>query len=266
MLDREYKVKGDELIFRVCPFCGNDRWNFQVNVELGVYHCWVCSAGGSISKIRHMLPLQVKVDEVSSNYEEIEDLHRYSPVWVYPSVMKYLENRGFTQEDANLWNVRTDGQVLFFPLLVKDDKVKYWVKKDLSTGKYYCPKGISKRKVLVFKEGDKYQDICVIVEGLFDGMKVRKAGFSVFVLLGKLLFKEWIQFLNELEKDKVVMLDGDVSEQDLDNVCRNIRDVWVVLLDKDKDPADCSVEEIRQLVLNAEPYGVSVRLRKRWQR
>ena len=46
MFRQNYKIRKDEVMFQVCPFCGNRKWNFEVNYVSGLYHCWVCDRGG----------------------------------------------------------------------------------------------------------------------------------------------------------------------------------------------------------------------------
>ncbi|GAG76406.1 unnamed protein product, partial [marine sediment metagenome] len=52
---KEYKVSGKEIMYRVCPFCGNDRYNLSVNFEKGVYHAWCCGKGGRISGLKGLI-------------------------------------------------------------------------------------------------------------------------------------------------------------------------------------------------------------------
>ena len=51
------KVKQDEILVEICPFCGNQKFNFQISTTKLVYHCWACSVGGSLNGLSKFFPL-----------------------------------------------------------------------------------------------------------------------------------------------------------------------------------------------------------------
>ncbi|MFA4834933.1 MAG: bifunctional DNA primase/helicase [Dehalococcoidia bacterium] len=104
---RDYKIHGDEIIPRYCPYCSggdkHDKHTFAMNATSGTYNCkrGSCGASGTFWKICKEHGEQV---ETRKNYElhsrpKVEYKKPQTvPVPVQTATEKYLRARGFTPE------------------------------------------------------------------------------------------------------------------------------------------------------------------------
>ena len=59
-----HKVSKDEIILKVCPYCENARFNFQVSTSKEIFHCWVCGARGKIEHRSLFMVYSFQIDHV----------------------------------------------------------------------------------------------------------------------------------------------------------------------------------------------------------
>ena len=265
---KKYKVSGEEYIFRECPFCNNKKWNFQVNISKGLYHCWVCSKGGRVSEIRGYLGLiGLRLGENVAVLEKDEEvflsLEGCVNVIGVEEVENYFKKRGFTVKDVLDWNVLVkNGSKIVFPLYESGRLVVY-VEKDVNDDRWYYPKGVSKRELVWVKFANQGKNI-VLVEGLFDAMRVFSVGINVMVMLGKNIFDKDVDYIRNRGLNPILFLDGDVERGIYNRFEKQLEEFECMFIeDKGKDPADLSKEEILGLYKNKKKYGFGDRIRLR---
>lgn len=219
------RVKGNEVQVESCVFCGNPKFNLEVNPVSGVYHCWACGARGRADQfIREHLgkDFNISVNLQAARREIRSPIG--SPSFVGPvksdSVFNYLAKRGLDGVDLNVYSISEgfgeeiwEGRVIF-PLW------EYWSRQVIG----YMGRKIAGGGPKYFSywvDGHKYitgyqtrSDTHVIVEGAFDGVKVHKAGFNAVVLGGVTgtQVEEFAARVNP-EHTLVVLLDGDAEDE-----------------------------------------------------
>jgi replicative DNA helicase len=70
----EFKSRGDvEISLRVCPFCGDEKFHFCCNVDVGLYRCWKCEAKGNLFTLKRQMGDVYKVTSTK------EVVYHYKP-------------------------------------------------------------------------------------------------------------------------------------------------------------------------------------------
>lgn len=276
----KYKIKGQELVLETCPECGNAHSNFQISLsegKAGLVHCWACDFKGSISRLamragvyRDIYAIYLKVGGKSVVVEVVD-----APVQsvVVPEgfrrimfceealVLHYLRNRGVSQEDAERFGIEYRGVELLFKLKDREGGTRYWVKKDIVSGRYMLPEGKKSDVVWYIRNG---APVVLIVEGIFDGFRVWQAGHDVIVLLGKIAYASVIQYIKGLKDMKVIVaLDSDAVKEarDMTEMLGKVAYGMLEYTEDERlnlyDVADLSVEGLKQKVAVVKPYGIA---------
>lgn len=47
-LTLEWKPGAKQGKLQTCPLCANSRYNWEINLRSGLWHCWACTEGGSL--------------------------------------------------------------------------------------------------------------------------------------------------------------------------------------------------------------------------
>src|SRR5665213_2411470 len=104
-----HKVDKDQIKIKVCPYCNNDRFNFEVSSSKGVYHCWVCGVGGRVDKLFRDMGWEFDTTGWQPSIVperpavETVDLGNFSVVDYTPN-RKFLYSRGIEPEDVIRYN------------------------------------------------------------------------------------------------------------------------------------------------------------------
>ena len=219
------KIVRDEVAINVCVFCGNEKWNCEVNAVRGLYHAWCCGASGRTQYfVRDFLGADVNVPVLPFETKR-KRTFTGAPPEVYkalesPSVIDYLKNRGLDFVDFNIYEVgegsgNTWGGRAVFHLR------EYWSRESVGYMGRAVHSAIRPKYFAHWNSGQKQisgylskSTTHVVVEGIFDGIKVNQAGYNAAVLGGvhEKQVEEWAGRVKE-SHTIVVMLDGDAQEQ-----------------------------------------------------
>jgi hypothetical protein len=262
------KVSGKEHIFHVCPFCKNERWNVQVCFSLGVWHTWCCDRGGRLDRLLKLFGFvgDYNVESSKEIVKEEIDLKEWLPVVLVKDLknlswFRYFIDKEIDVKDLEEWGARVKGDRILFPVFGVNGELGYWVVRDMKTGQWLHPRGWS-REVAYFKVG-KVENKVVLVEGVPDGIKVNKCGFSVLVLLGLHLKPVDERFLERSRLEVILCFDSDVPYYKYKKVVEKLKTVrWVDVSPYD-DPSDMKLRELKSRIEEAKIFGLSDELRLR---
>lgn len=201
VLGRAYS-SGEEVIFH-CPFCEHHKRKFSVNIDKGVYKCWVCDKSGRnigyvVRKFgdRHARDSwskwedQVEVTDFDFLFSEPEapveqrvdlpegfcSLATREPSEASLEALGYLSKRGIGREDILKWKIgfcdKGDwaGRVII-PSFNKNGWSDYYVARSWGKEwpKYKNPP--ASRNIIFNELYVDWEDDIVIVEGVFDAIK-----------------------------------------------------------------------------------------------
>lgn len=213
-LTSEYKRHGSELAFKTCPHCGNQRWNYSVNVNKGLWHCWACDRGGPIkggSLLLSRLPEDMQMEVIAR--ETVQALHSdlvpipasAIPITQSELGMLSIRKRGMTVEELRKYRILFDesNRSLYVPPLI--DAV-YGYNERTAKGRWYFH-GVDKRDQFYLIHGtSEYLALC---EGAFDAFKVARTGMNTFCLFGRVLYENQLERLIPVFHKFVLALDND---------------------------------------------------------
>ena len=255
----QYKQDKDETIFKDCPFCGNDRKNFCVNVVKNAVHCWCCSYHGSIIRLFRDLKIPYdftitfeKKKEVPKNEkdeailpEDAVELDKTDYRWM---VMKYLNSRGLNEGDVKKYHImwcEKLGRILF-PFYDLNGNLIFWNARTIykSVKPKYLHASVSKSTRILMYEGESKETF--IVEGVFDGIAVNKLGKNAIMLMGSSVSEDLKTFLRVKKIPVVICLDSDMTDKQM-KVERELKmylgkDMVTSLYLKGKDASESGID------------------------
>ncbi len=270
----EHKNKHSETLFRVCPYCGNHKFNFQVNFEKRVFNCWVCNKGGSLFTLLRKMGIEVKTDNTYASSKPIEKIQDKAVEAQKKYDIKLPEGYKFKMSDysmsyftADSWEYKAYSYL--YGRKLSDDDIKrydvwYWNKRvlfpfyDMGYLVFWTARSIDPKSKLKYLHAEcskdrliiRYQgltDEIYVVEGVFDAVELNRSGKTVVMVLGSLITQRHVEYFRTLKKKIVLCLDSDMSKKQ-HNLFLDLQKV--LGFDKvesfflwDKDIADCGFSE-----------------------
>ena len=262
------------------------------NEDKGVWHCFKCAADGRESGGRivhdgteHGKPPEIVLSDTlkiilgeSDKLDKIEPPEVVSfeiaPYNVKAALAKYLSDRNLIYKDVvkydlkyySLSSLPTSAYgAIYIPFYEfipdvnfngdKKNFLTYYQLRFILGGSHthLNPKGLPSYPKLYLNAWDYKSEPAILVEGVFDAIRLKKLGFSAIALCGKSLGLFQISKLLTLDATKyVILLDKDAITDATDNLnlLRPFTDKPVVLrvLTKDKDPASAPDETLKELL------------------
>lgn len=185
--------KGDELIFKKCPFCGmnsNDKEKFSINLTTGKFHCFraSCDAKGNMITLSKEFNYSLNYD-VDEYYREMKQYRKFKvkekPV-PKPAAVTYLQGRGISEEVAAKYHITTQRDhenVLVFPFYDEHGVLTFikYRKTDFDKEKDSCKEWCEADcKTILFgmDQCDMSSDTLVLTEGQIDSLSLATAGIA----------------------------------------------------------------------------------------
>jgi len=234
-------VRGDECAYH-CPKCNWKNPRLMVNYEKDSFHCWYCNWGGKsligllkeigvdwgtiktvygeskfdfklkssqlevIDIVRQNLT-QSRVEELP--YQDLTIPNGYEPVIsnkkaISNEVLRYLKGRGLSIFEIKMYNLmyNPNTKFLLIPSYDYNNKLNYFVLKNIEKGQYILLETVKKSEVIMFNSyiSDKYP--LIICEGTFDAFKI---GFNALPLNGVITFKKHLDFIQSMNFPEIIV-------------------------------------------------------------
>ena len=237
-----------------CPKCNHHKLKLSVNIDKGVFKCWICDYSGTkISPlIRRFAPSyyadwrllegEVDLDKYDTIFAEQEELPPQiidlpenfqtltgKKTRVKRKALNYLYSRGFTDADILAWKVgfcdfgEYQDRVIV-PSFDIQGNLNFFIARSYTDDwmKYRNPK-VSKDIIFNGLNVDWDSDI-ILVEGVFDAMKCRNA----IPLLGSTLRENSILFqkICERKPNVYLALDDDVKDKEF-GIAKRLREYGI---------------------------------------
>ncbi len=261
------RIQRGEVQVETCLYCGNTRWNLELNAERGLFHCWACNTGGRLDTLlrQHLgydVYIPVALHKPPPRGPDTPVDFAFVPAYDVGPAAKYLLRRGLDAitakqyglvvctEAAHLLNGR-----LVFPLHDFWTNVVVGYVGRSFTGR--LPKYLSTvtTRMIGGYRAQTWPPPCVIVEGFFDGIAVHRAGYHAVVLAGIAGGRLLGQFIARipLATPLLIMLDGAAQEQALLlqqslQPHRYPQRIPLATLPTERDPADFVPTALRYVV------------------
>lgn len=282
----EVKKSGDNLHFKVCPYCrpkptrDNVR-SFAINLQTGQFKCLRASCGVSGNMITLSkdfdFSLGSEVDEYCKQKKRYRKFKKAEkPIEPKSEAIQYLESRGISEKIAKEYEitVRNDKpNVLVFPFydekgilqFIKYRKTDFDPEKD--SGKEWCEKKC--KPILFGMKQCKNFDRLVFCEGQIDSLSVAEAGIenAVSVPNGAKGFTwipycwDWVNRFSEIvvfgdyEKGRITLLD-ELSRRFKITVKHVREEDYGNCKDANEILQKCGKEQVAACVENAVPAPI----------
>ena len=286
---------GDDIAFK-CPKCGkpgSSKKKLAVNLEKGMYHCWVCGLSGKsvYSLFKKFAPGHLselaKIKEWSSRHTRSIKVEEDVPALEMPkgflllakeansrdpdvrAALRYCKSRGLSIRD--LWYFKlgtfTSGRFrrrVVFPSFTRHGVLNYFTARAIdSTTLKYINAPVAKKEVLFNDINIDWQKPVTLVEGPFD---LTKCPHNSSCLLGSHLPEDSVLF-REIVKNGtpvVLALDPDALSKS-HNIAKSLASYGISVkmsnVPDDRDVGDMNKEEVRNLINNSMIWKNDDRLR-----
>ena len=262
----------------VCPNCGRHN-KFEVRNNTLQWHCWVCDFKGiSIVSLIKRLKIYdkelyrqaIRFDKQHLNNipDENENIEEKQEVLYLPDsininelsgILKnkpfnYIKSRNFDEQDIKVFDIRYNKNTKFIvvPSYDINNKLNYYITRNTDVNSYYRYKNPTVSKdVIIFENKLNFKHRMILVEGIFDAITLRR---NTTALLGKTIMPKLLNKLIENNTEVVLFLDYDAKKQLIYNAKKLYEkglDVYIVILDENKDVNDIGYDKAWQLINNA---------------
>ena len=284
-LGKSYKSNNEHLF--QCPFCKHHKRKFSVNIQRGVYKCWICDQKGRnlyrlVRKFGSQKDREAwkafsgeKTDlndfeslfgeEEEDNFEQIVEMppnfHTLTGNCKFKAPLRYLEGRNISRRDILKWKIGfcSDGPFkgrIIIPSFNENGDLNYFIARTF-TDDYRRYKNPPVSRDIVFNE--LYIDFdkeVTIVEGAFDAVKADNA----VPILGSTIRETSRLFKKIVQNNTPVLL---ALDPDAKYKANNIKrlffkygiEVRELQYDDERDVGDMSKEEVKKL--SQEAPGVN---------
>jgi hypothetical protein len=176
-------------------------------------------------------------------------------------VEEYLKKRGFSREDGFKWGVLAKNKTVMVVPFYENSELRIWVEKDTISGRYNYPSGVSKKGIVWTRFENQGKDI-ILVEGIFDAIRVCSAGLNVMILLGTNIFQNEIDYIRLRGLNPILMLDADVKYQKYKDFQEKLGRFEIIEVPKEKDdPSELTIEEVKELYKQKKEFGIGTEMR-----
>ena len=254
----ESKRSGNEVNYKDCPICGDTSWHFYLNTTTGEFFCHKCGRGGCTPK-GSSTDLSLLFRHIRPDYAWPEiDLPEHKPL---SDVAKsYLAMRRINIETyTRLGFVEAiDEPRIIIPFFDDTSRLIYWIARSYDSTVEPKYKNMPGVPCPLYAVG---YGAPVIVEGVFDAIRINYAGFYGIALGSKTLHKVlYIPLAKELLKLKynevTICLDGDALSDSiqLQRILKHNFGVsaTIACLPFGKDPADMDLHTLNNLLSDAK--------------
>lgn len=272
-----------------CPECkanGKDKRKLAVEIENGVYHCWVCEIKGrNIGRLALKYSIQKKAatdlynyfkkgnDNVNEQLRIQEEKTAKLPEdfrliaanrdIAAKSGRAYLKDRGFTEKDICRYRIGVSEKYGFrkrviFPSFSADQTLNFFtarsIEKNVKRRYHNCK---NSRKDIVFNEIDiDFTKELVLTEGVFDLLHCPDNSTCI---LGSWIDKSYKIFQNIVKyKTPVILCFDEDAKKKTQKIAKSLHEYCVdvkISQHKNKDFGDMSCKEVEFWIKTAKPFN-----------
>jgi len=230
-LNAETHVKGDELFFKLCPYCngdGHDKDTFSINLKTGMFKCFRSSCGEQGHFVKMAKDFDYKLDFKQNTQKKVYRSLPQHEIEIRNKAVEYMAKRGISREVVERYKITTqksNDNILVFPFYDSGGVLQFvkYRKADFDKAKDKNKEWSESNTMPILFGMNQCVDYeaLVITEGQIDSLSVSECGIknAVSVPTGAQGFTwlencwEWITKFNEVivfgdcEKGKITLVD-----------------------------------------------------------
>lgn len=275
-----YKVIGDELRLKTCPYCQSkkDKDTFAINLKTGMFNCKraSCSAHGNMITLHKDFgfSLGTYVDEYYDRSRAFRTFPRREKPVPKDAALEYMAGRGISKEVCDRYHItvkKDDDKILVIPFYDENDELTFIKYRHIDydpekhNGKEWCMKD-TKPILFGMAQCNLENKTLIMTEGQMDSLSVSEVGIenAVSVPTGMKGFS-WVPYCWEwLQKFDTLIVFGDREDKNitlLDDMTTRFNGlVKHVRIEDYKDCKDANdilrkygPEQVRKCIDNAVP-------------
>jgi len=273
-------VRGDEVL-ALCPFHGDSKPSFYLNLRKAVYYCWGCEAKGYVGE-------KAKPDPQKVSHKAFDELigRLYVNEYVEPFDLPgdYTCMKRFDIDNSMFWKYAVVTRKIK-PHILRRFRLGYCYGGDyegcvivpLEVGfaarsalsevmtrvirgrdeRYLYPLGLPIKKLMF--NFQKHAKILILVEGVFDALRLISYGFEATAMFGAKISYEQVKRLCEADAVEVVLAyDGDEAGERASLKAYNLLSPYFkvrhIQFPEGRDPGNCSKKIWTKLFLGRNVY------------
>lgn len=209
-----------ELVIKVCPFCGDDRYRLYVSKEKGLYDCKVCGQQGNMYQLSAKYGLLDEISKPDMLRKKYKPLNIETVATTQQELktnkiaLEYLHSRGFNDETIEYFKLGVQNEWITIPHFYEKDLWNFKMR-TYQGDKHF--KRITGQPTILFNADNLNYDAkaITIVEGEMDCIAGWQMGVKniVSVTGGAQTFKpEWLPIFAKF-KEVFIALDSDEAGQ-----------------------------------------------------
>lgn len=184
--------KGDELIFKKCPYCGSESTKTNkssINLSTGLFHCFRASCGHNGNMITLAKDFNFSLSSEVDAYYGIGNVRRYrtfkkqtEPIEPKDAAIEFMKSRGISETVCRKYQITADEQGnIVFPFLDEEGQMQFikYRNPDPEEGqsKEWCERDC---KPILFGiyQCDLSNKTLILTEGQMDSLSVAEAGIQ----------------------------------------------------------------------------------------
>lgn len=181
----EYREKGNELLFKYCPYChggqNNDKNTFSINMEKGTFKCFRASCGmqGHFVELCRDMGYPLDFGNEVRQYRKLPQ----KPLSIRDNAVAFLKSRGISEAVCRRYSITTQANntdIITFPFYDENNVlqfVKYRNSKYNGYGnKEWCEKN-TKPILFGMAQCTDFKQL-IVTEGQLDSLSVAECGIS----------------------------------------------------------------------------------------
>lgn len=257
---------GDEIAFRCPVHKENTRHedahpSASLNFKKAIWHCLSCGGRGTA---RHLLGGAFFASAVSAEdalkrrggYAREEKRKGVALPDEFEALMDlddcpYLAGRGVSLNALRYWGMGTAGDYVVIPAFI-NSKLRGWVARAMTPGReprYQMPTGVGDF-VVGHDLAKAWKGSVVLVEGVFDAVRVWQAGFPAIALCGQ-ASKARLNILKKMKRKFIALPDNDAGGANTRRSVASLHPKLAVVPAGRKDPGEMSMLEITKAIKEA---------------
>lgn len=280
----------------VCPVCLKDKKivtakkKLSINLEKGIYHCWVCeSKGSNIGRLclkngsnKEASQKLYKIFKKNNEKEKIEEeiikqpllpedfklVYNLKKSKKYKKHYEYLEKRGFSKSKMKKFRIGVSNSYPFvnrviFPSFDLKQNLNYFISRSIDPNESMRYRNFNgKRKDLIFRHVDiDFSKHLILTEGVFDLVNCPQNSTCI---LGSWISEEYLLF-KEIVKNRTpvtLCFDPDAKQKTY-KIAKKLYEYCVdvkISENYNRDFGDMSEKEVNSHIITAKPYDNANRI------
>ena len=294
-------IFGDEILSRsgknisvVCPACKKSESSLKkkklsICLETGIYHCWVCETKGKniVYLAKEFCSFKSAIDNLRKVFGDIKtkktDIEDHDSVFLPEdfrllclnngksalAAKNYLKRRGVNSDTIVKYKIGTSniypyGNRIIFPSFDVNLQLNYFLARTYDKKEKITYKNCkNSKKNIIFNENlIDWKEPLVIVEGVFDAMKVEQ---NVTCMLGSWMDESFLLFQKIVKNKTPIILapDPDAREK-AQKIAKNLMSYCIdvkMTSNLDSDFGDMKEQEVENYLNNARRFDNTDRIR-----